>query len=142
MKNEGFHEQNSCRCRRLSPRGRLRDGERGPPTFQYAVDSSAKPWTHEAFDDDADKLTFAVISDLTGGEREKIFDIAVAGLNLLRPEAIMSVGDLIDGVGENEASLTAEWEVFDGRTTKLTAPVLSRRRQSRSDRNCSARSLE
>lgn len=94
----------------------------GPPTFQYAVDSSAKPWTHEAFDDDADKLTFAVISDLTGGEREKIFDIAVAGLNLLRPELIMSVGDLIDGVGENEASLTAEWEVFDGRTTKLTAP--------------------
>jgi len=44
-----------------------------PPTersnFQHAINDAKRPWTNEAFDAAADKFTFAVFSDLTGGER-------------------------------------------------------------------------
>jgi len=91
-------------------------------SFSNAVETSAKPWTHEIFDDSADKLTFAIISDLNGGERKEIFGIAIDDLNLLRPELVMSVGDLIDGVGEDHESLAKEWKNFDERAAKLRAP--------------------
>ena len=37
--------------------------------------------------------------DLTGGERPNIYASAVKKLNLLRPEFVMSVGDLVVGSG-------------------------------------------
>jgi hypothetical protein len=61
------------------------------PHFQHAITDTTPPWTHEEFDRGEDKFTFAVFSDLTGGERERIFEVAVAQLNLLRPEMIMNV---------------------------------------------------
>lgn len=90
--------------------------------FRSDVAAEDKPWTHENFDADPDKFVFAIISDLTGGERPGVFDIAVEQLNLLRPEFIVSVGDLIDGVGEDDAALNAEWDVFDARARKSRAP--------------------
>jgi hypothetical protein len=85
--------------------------------------SSERPWTHEEFDAGDDKFTFAVFADLTGGERDKVFDIAVAQLNLLRPELIMNVGDLIEGDSADEAGLNAEWELFDDRAKRAHAPL-------------------
>lgn len=85
--------------------------------------SSERPWTHEEFDAGDDKFTFAVFSDLTGGERDKVFDIAVAQLNLLRPELIMNVGDLIEGDSADEAGLNAEWDSFDDRARRAHAPL-------------------
>ena len=69
-----------------------------------------------------DPLRFAVFSDLTGGERERVFEIAVAQLNLLRPELIVNVGDLIDG-GTDRAELDQQWDSFDARAQKAHAPV-------------------
>jgi hypothetical protein len=91
--------------------------------FVHDVHGSAQPWTHEAFDADADKLTFAVFPDLTGGERDKVFEIAVAQLNLLRPELIMNVGDLIEGDSRSPAGLAAEWDSFDERAGAARAPL-------------------
>ena len=71
--------------------------ESQPPAFVYEVEGAVRPWTHENFDNADDKFTFAIFSDLTGGERERVFEIAVAQLNLFRPELILSVGDLIEG---------------------------------------------
>ena len=91
--------------------------------FGHGVGGQSQPWTHESFDADDDKFTFAVFSDLTGGEREKVFEIAVAQLNLLRPELIMNVGDLIEGDSKDEAGLAAEWDSFDKRAQASFAPV-------------------
>ena len=66
------------------------------------------PWTHENFDSDPRKFTFALHSDLTGGERPEIFATAMAQLALLRPEFLISVGDLIEGGGDRD-ELIAEW---------------------------------
>lgn len=93
------------------------------PDFQHDVSTIALPWKNENFDAKSDKFTFAVHSDLTGGEREGIFEIAVAQLNLLRPEFIINVGDLIEGGTEDTADLNTQWESFDGRADHARAPV-------------------
>ena len=94
-----------------------------PPDFKHAITSGETPWTHEAFDNANEKFTFAVFSDLTGGERPRIFDVAVAQLNLLRPELILCVGDLIEGDHQNLKELNEQWDVFDARTARARAPV-------------------
>ena len=91
--------------------------------FDHDITSVERPWTNEAFDDDADKFTFAVFGDLNGGERARVFDVAVEQLSLLRPDLIVSVGDLIDAATEDVAALSAEWDDFDDRAGRASAPV-------------------
>ncbi len=93
------------------------------PNFTNELTSERQPWTHEQFDADEDKFTFAVFSDLTGGERERVFEIAVAQLNLLRPELIINVGDLIEGGSEDLGEIDAQWNSFDERAGRARAPV-------------------
>jgi hypothetical protein len=95
------------------------------PAFQPPSLEGPAPWTGPDFtDSDADgDFTFAVLSDLTGGERDGVFDVAVAQLALLRPELIMNVGDLIEGESEDVAGLAQEWDVFDVRAARAPAPM-------------------
>jgi predicted phosphodiesterase len=91
--------------------------------FRHQINSDLRPWTSEAFDSAGSKFTFAVFSDLTGGEREHIFEIAVAQLSLLRPELIINVGDLIDGGTEDVTEIHQQWDSFDKRAERARAPV-------------------
>jgi predicted phosphodiesterase len=91
--------------------------------FQHKITSEAAPWTHQSFDDEPGKYTFALFSDLTGGEREGIFNVAIAQLNLLRPEFIVNVGDLIEGGTTDNDQLAREWGSFDERAGRARAPV-------------------
>jgi len=92
-----------------------------PVVFEHAVSTTAKPWFHENFDNDI--FTFAIITDLNGGERAGVFDVAIEQVNLLRPELIVTVGDLIDGGTENKDTLTMQWDYFDMRAKKAKAPL-------------------
>jgi len=94
-----------------------------PRVIEHTIADGPTPWTHENFDNADDKFTFAVFSDLTGGERERVFEIAVAQLSLLRPELIMNVGDLIDGGTEDLDEIAAQWDWFDERADRATAPI-------------------
>src|SRR6478735_7437856 len=40
---------------------------------------------------------FAILPDRTGGNRPGVFEAALAKLNLMQPEFVISTGDLIDG---------------------------------------------
>lgn len=95
-----------------------------PPAFQHQMTTGAVPWTRAQVDAEEGRFAFAVFSDLNGEERPGIFDVAVAQLALLRPEFILSVGDLIDGGTEDRAILQEEWDRFDARADRATAPVL------------------
>ena len=97
--------------------------DRYGPEFSENIGSDNKPWSHTSFDNADDKFTFAVFSDLTGGERERVFEIAVAQLNLLRPELIVNVGDLIEGDSGSADGVHDEWESFDERADRARAPV-------------------
>jgi len=95
-----------------------------PAVFQHAItDGRPVPWTDEQFDNDPDTFTFAVFSDLTGGEREGIFSVAIEQLRLLRPELIVNVGDLVEGGDFPREHLVQEWEHFDARAGRARARV-------------------
>lgn len=79
-----------------------------------------KPWTQKSFPPE-DNFAFAVISDLTGGERPGVFDVAVADLNLMVPTFVMSVGDLIEGYAKQE-EVIRQWDRFDDKVAKLSMP--------------------
>ena len=93
------------------------------PIFQHDISGQAVPWTHSNFDNEESKFTFALFSDLTGGEREGVFEVAIAQINLLRPELIVNVGDLIEGGTTDREQLTREWDSFDKRAGRARAPV-------------------
>ena len=90
--------------------------------FRHSVAGAALPWTHTNFDTASTRFTFAVVSDLNGGERPGVFEVAAAQLALLRPELVMSVGDLIDAPTAEPGALTREWSAFDRRVGTLEAP--------------------
>lgn len=94
-----------------------------PEPFEHDFPAGPTPWTHEDFDADEGRFTFAVFSDLNGGERPGVFEVAVEQLSLLRPGLVLSVGDLIDGGTEDRATLAGEWDDFDERARRSRAPV-------------------
>ena len=77
--------------------------------FQSPITSTAKPWTRLDFNNDPDRFQFVVVSDRTGGVRPGVFEEATRKINLLQPEFVMSVGDLIMGNTTNRAQIEAEW---------------------------------
>ena len=81
------------------------------------------PWTHDKPDAENGKFMFAVFSDLTGGERADVFEIAVHQLNLFRPEIIVNVGDLIEGGSDSTEELNRQWDDFDRRADQAKAPL-------------------
>jgi 3',5'-cyclic AMP phosphodiesterase CpdA len=100
------------------------------PDAQAAGDSSElkiqsgdkNPWTSLKLNNDADQFTFAVVSDRTGGHRDKVFSQAVARVNLLQPQFVMSVGDLIEGYTTKEELIKQQWEEFDGYARRFEMP--------------------
>ncbi len=90
-------------------------------SFVHQIQTSQKPWNQSPRDSDGD-FSFAIISDLTGGERERIFEVAVEQVNRFEPLFVLSVGDLIEGGTEDTLQLKREWDDFDHRANKLEAP--------------------
>ena len=91
--------------------------------FEHSIAGGPTPWNHENFDAAPQKFTFAIFSDLTGGEREGVYAVAAEQLRLLRPEFIINVGDLIEGGTEDRAQLAREWDSFEKRSDRARAPV-------------------
>lgn len=80
------------------------------------------PWTHLNINPDKDQFQFAVVSDRTGGHRANVFSKAVHQLNLLQPEFVMSVGDLIEGYTQKPEDMVKQWDEFDSYVKKLEMP--------------------
>ncbi len=85
--------------------------------------SGAKPWTSAEFQSDPEEFQFVIIGDRTGGANVAgTFALAIDQLNLLQPEFVINVGDLIEGYSDDKAELNAEWEEMDGMLAKLKMP--------------------
>jgi len=65
---------------------------------------------------------FATIGDLTGGYRWGTFPRIVERLGWLRPDFVMSVGDLIEGYTLDEDQIDRWWEQFDEWVSNIPAP--------------------
>ena len=75
------------------------------PDLKIQLSKQANPWTHLNLNNNPDNFQFAIVSDLTGGHRPGVFADAVVKLNLLNPEFVVSIGDLIEGYIEDDAKL-------------------------------------
>lgn len=91
--------------------------------FDHTIPEGPKPWTAVPTDRSQDRFMFAVHSDLTGGERPRVFEVALAQLSLLQPEFLISVGDLIEG-GTERDQLVARWREYDRRVESVGFPVI------------------
>jgi predicted phosphodiesterase len=92
--------------------GEFRSDIKGPPY----------PWTNVNFPDDDGALRFVILSDRTGGHREGVFAKGVQASNLMAPDLVMCVGDMIEGYTEDIATLNQQADEFDGLVAKLNAP--------------------
>lgn len=72
----------------------------------------------------ADGFTFAIVSDLNGGEREGVFAVAAAQLALLKPAFVISVGDMIDGGTTDPDVFNREFDSFDQRASVIGSPLV------------------
>ncbi len=65
---------------------------------------------------------FAILPDRTGGNRPGVYESAIAKLNLLQPEFVLSTGDLIDGYTTDPQVWNAQWREFEGLMSRLEMP--------------------
>ena len=80
------------------------------------------PWTSLDLNNSNCQFQFAIVTDRTGGHRPGVFMDGVNKLNLLQPEFVMSVGDLIEGYTEDTVQLRKEWDEFEGFISHLNMP--------------------
>src|SRR5262245_11796758 len=90
---------------------------------EFAVEREARnPWTRLDLNNDPAEFQFAIVSDRTGSHRANVFAQAVEKLNLMQPEFVLSVGDLIEGGKKKPEQIAAEWKEFDGYVSRLQMP--------------------
>ena len=87
-----------------------------------ATSEEKNPWTSLNVNADAEQFQFAVVSDRTGGHRPKVFSQAVQRINMLQPEFVVSVGDLIEGYTIKEEVMAKQWKEFTGYIDQLQMP--------------------
>jgi len=84
---------------------------------------NAKPWTSENFKNNPENFQFVIIGDRTGGANQLgTFSLAMDQINLLQPEFVINVGDLIEGYSDDKSELNAEWDGIDSIIGKLQMP--------------------
>jgi serine/threonine-protein phosphatase CPPED1 len=96
-------------------------GPSASPELSIEVEKT-NPWTHLKLNNDPKEFRFAVVSDRTGGHRAQIFSRAIERLNLMQPEFVVSVGDLIEGYTEEKEKLDTQWKEFNSYVAKLQMP--------------------
>jgi hypothetical protein len=87
-----------------------------------AAPAARNPWTSLKFNTHPDQFQFAVVGDRTGKHRPGVFEKGIDKLNLLQPEFVVSVGDLIEGYTRDEAEIDQQWDEVEGFISKLQMP--------------------
>ena len=90
--------QNGCN------QDRQQDIDKAISEFKYDTEimANSRPWSKEDFKDNPDNFQFATIGDRTGGANvQGTFALAMDQLNLLQPEFVINVGDIIEGYSED-----------------------------------------
>jgi len=98
---------------------RMRVGDGSPLEVQKG---ERNPWTNLEMNNRPGTFRFAVISDRTGGHRPGIFARSMRMINMLQPEFVMSVGDLIEGYTEDPGQWALEWSEFESKLDLLQMP--------------------
>lgn len=97
----------------------------GPATTKEGLSirvETKNPFTHLEINRRPNSFQFAIVSDRTGGRRPGVFSRAVEKINLLQPEFVISVGDLIEGYSEDPGAWALEWSEFETKLSRFQMP--------------------
>ena len=86
------------------------------------INSSKKPWTSDIANEYPEKFNFVVVTDKTGGSRRGVWESGVNKINLMQPEFVVSVGDLIQGYTKNKNKIEKQWADFNNTISCLQMP--------------------
>jgi len=109
----------------LATGGSVQDRSFEAQPFSYDTERLAgeKPWTAKTFQDNRMEFQFAIIGDRTGGANVlETFQLAMQQMNLLQPEFVINVGDLIEGYSDQAVELNTEWDEADSWLNVLDMP--------------------
>jgi hypothetical protein len=84
--------------------------------------SKPRPWTHLELNNDPKNFQFVIVTDRNGGNRPGVFEQGIEKVNLLQPEFVLSVGDLINGYTDDPLQVKNEWDEFDTFVAELDMP--------------------
>jgi serine/threonine-protein phosphatase CPPED1 len=82
---------------------------------------AVNPWNNLKLNNAAATFRFAILSDRTGGPRDGVFEKAIDQLNILQPEFVVTVGDLVDG-DDDPVKFNAQWKELNGWIGMLQMP--------------------
>jgi len=99
--------------------------QRPKPYGAFELAPGSTPHTQLEFQNQSERFQFALIGDRTGGQRPGVFDATIARLELLQPEFVISVGDLIEGYSDDPEELRDMWADIDRSVDKLDMPLLT-----------------
>lgn len=101
----------------------VKKADKSPFVYDQNAITDKKPWTSENFRNNPENFQFVIIGDRTGGANaEHTFKLAMNQINLLQPEFVINVGDLIEGYPEDMADLNGMWDEADDLLGKLDMP--------------------
>ena len=87
-----------------------------------ALAAERVPWTHLNFQNDPEDFRFAIIPDRSGGDFRGAFTNALNCVNMMRPEFVMTVGDLVPGVTTPDRLRKQQIELTNF-TSRVIAPM-------------------
>ncbi|MFM8834210.1 MAG: metallophosphoesterase family protein [Cytophagales bacterium] len=96
--------------------------EKQAPVFGAEL-TQATPWSYIPSPPPKGSFSFAIIGDLNSGERAHVLEVAAEQIQLLRPEFVLSIGDLVEGGTEDTLELQKQYNHFDERMAKAKSPV-------------------
>ena len=94
----------------------------------FRIEDGYRPYTHLDFKNNPDDFQFALIADDAGGARPGVFAAAIEKVNLLQPEFVSCLGDLVEGYMDPNGQMASEetyrtwWKEVDDQLAKLDMP--------------------
>ncbi len=86
------------------------------------IDSPNKPWTNLDFNNNPRNFHFVVTPDHTGAHRSGILQKGIDRINLMQPEFVVSIGDLIEGYTHDTVNIENQWAEFNRSINQLKMP--------------------
>lgn len=86
------------------------------------IHSEGKPRSGASFNNNPRNFHFVVMPDHTGAHRSGILKKGVDRINLLQPEFVVSIGDLIEGYTHDSLLIENQWKEFNTSIQNLTMP--------------------
>ena len=86
------------------------------------IESEGKPYTNIVLNDNSSKFHFVVTPDHTGAHRSGILQKGIDRINLMQPEFVVSIGDLIEGYTSDRKDIEKQWSEFNKTISQLKMP--------------------